>query len=71
MVAVPLAPPVTIPDAEPTDALLLLLVHVPPVVESESVIVRPVQTVLAVPEIAPTTPNTLSVVVTAQPAGEV
>lgn len=46
MIAVPAPIPVTIPDAEPTDAMVgALLVHVPPEGVPESVIVEPTQTV--------------------------
>ena len=50
----------------PTAALLVL--HVPPVVVSARVIVRPTQTNEAEEVIAPTLPNTFTVAVTEQPA---
>jgi hypothetical protein len=44
MVAVPLVTPVTTPDAELTDAIVvLLLLHAPPGVASERVVVEPAQ----------------------------
>ena len=48
MVAVPGVRPVTTPVEEPTGATaLLLLLHTPPVVVSEKVVVEPSQTVAA------------------------
>lgn len=45
IVAVPAATPDTMPDAEPTEAVVAsLLLHVPPVVASVSVMVLPMQT---------------------------
>ena len=60
MVAVPTATPVTTPDVftDATDVLLLL--QVPPVVPSVSVVVAPLQTV-AVPLIAPAEADGLTV----------
>ena|ERR1043165_2853550 len=47
MLAVPEATPVTMPEPEPTIAIVpLLLIHVPPEVLPVSVVVRPAQTVL-------------------------
>ena len=52
MVAVPADMPDTAPEGEPTVAIaVLLLLHVPPVVASPSVVVAPAQT-LVVPVIA-------------------
>ena len=44
IVAVPAVTPVTMPEEEPTVALVLLLLQVPPAVASVSVIVAPSQT---------------------------
>ena len=49
MVLAPALAPVTMPLAEPTVALLLLLLHVPPLTKSLSVIADPTHTAVAPP----------------------
>ena len=66
IIDVPALTPVTIPEAEPTDALALLLVHVPPVIRSLSIIVDPGQT-FKVPVIAGGTASTVTTKVAVQP----
>ncbi len=70
MVLLPAVTPVTLPDVELTVALLLLLVHVPPVTASASVVLRAVQT-LVIPVIAAGTGLTVNDVVFIQPVGSV
>ncbi len=68
MVAVPAVSPVTRPVAEPAVAtMILLLVQVPPGVESVRVMAVPTQSILAGPVIADGTDVTVSVLVTRQP----
>jgi len=67
MVTDPLEPPTTIPDDEPTEAMeRSLLLHVPPLVVSAKVIVKPVQT-LDGPVMAPGAGKTFTVAVVEQP----
>ena len=67
MVAVPVDTPVTIPVVAPTVAVaVLLLLHVPPVVGSLSVVVAPMHTT-AVPVIAAGSGFTVTVAVFVHP----
>lgn len=69
MVTVPAVTPVTMPDAEPTEAIAgLLLLHVPPASGSPSVIVVPAHTG-ELPVIAEGTELTVIVAVARQPVG--
>ena len=70
MMLLPAVTPVTLPDVELTVALPLLLVHVPPVMASLSVVLRVVQT-LVIPVIAAGTGLTVNDVVFIQPVGSV
>ena len=68
MVAVPAVTPVTVPVAEPTVALeVLLLLHVPLPVASVNVVVSPIHTA-PVPVIPEGTELTVIVVAAVQPA---
>lgn len=65
------APPVTIPVARPTDAMVVeLLVHVPPVIPSVSKVVEPEQT-LAAPDITEGEGFIVIVILLEQPTGAV
>lgn len=67
IVAVPPATPVTIPDADPTVATdVLPLVHVPPLTELESVVLRPAHT-MGMPAIVAGPGTTVTTVVAAHP----
>jgi hypothetical protein len=67
IVAVPGVPPVTVPDAEPMFAVVvLLLVHAPPAVASASVVVSPVH-ICGTPLIADGNGLTVTMVAAAQP----
>jgi len=67
IVAVPPTPPVTIPVAEPTVAIdVLLLLHVPPLVTSDNVVLNPAHT-LGEPDMPPGVASVVIVVVAAVP----
>jgi hypothetical protein len=71
ILAVPVATPVAIPVDNPIVAfVVLLLLHVPPVVESERVDVFPTHSI-RLPPIAATPAFTVTTLVTEQPAADV
>jgi len=71
ILAVPAATPVTMPDADPTVALVVaLLVHVPPLVVFERAVVPPAHMVL-LPEFAGNAAFTVTVVERAHPVDKV
>lgn len=71
MVGTPMARPATIPVVEPTDPRAgLLLLHVPPLVASDNVVVKPTHT-NGEPEIPAGVGLTVNGVVTRQPVGNV
>jgi hypothetical protein len=71
IVGVPAATPVTDPPAVTVASVVLLLVHVPPVVTSVNNMLKPVHTIVVVPDIADGVGLTVIVLVTKQPVGTV
>ncbi len=71
MVTVPAPMPLTIPEAEPTEAIAgLLLTHVPPTTASDNAVVEPTAT-LDAPLMADGVDVTVATAVTAQLVGSV